>query len=76
MMKSGAEVLVAGVRVDEVVLVVPFPLPFPFPVPVPLGACLCFVAAFFFDIPAAGALAGALLPGAFLTGIFLLLAIA
>jgi hypothetical protein len=62
MMKSGAEVLVAGVRVDQVALVVPFPFPFPRPG----RTCLCFVAAFLFDIPDADALADAFLAGNFL----------
>lgn len=54
-MKSGAEVLPAGVRVDEEV----------FPSPLPVGACFCFVAAFFFEIPDVGVLAGAFLAGVF-----------
>jgi hypothetical protein len=67
-MKSGAEVLVADVRKEEA-LVVPFP--FPLPLPFPVGACVGFVAAFFFDTPDVGVLAGA-----FLTGVFLVFAIA
>jgi hypothetical protein len=72
-MKSGAKVLVAGVRVVEEALVVSFalPFPFPFPFPLPIRACLSFVAAFFFDTAAVG-----LLPGSFLAGIFLVLAMA
>jgi hypothetical protein len=68
-MKSGAKVLVAGVRVVEEVLVVSFALPFPFPLPV--GACLSFAAAFFFDTAVVG-----LLAGSFLAGVFLVLAMA
>ena len=64
-MKSGAEVLVASVRVVGEVLVVPFPFPFLFP----FGVFLSFVATFFFDIPDVGVLAGA-----FLAGVFLVLA--
>jgi hypothetical protein len=67
MMKSGAEVLTAAVSVEKEVLVVPFP--FPPPLPLPIGACLSFVATFFFDTPDFGGLAGA-----FLAGVFLVLA--
>jgi hypothetical protein len=66
--KSGAEVLVAfvRVRVEEEALVAPFPFP------LPGSACLCFVAAFFFfDTADVDALAGA-----FLAGVFLVLAMA
>ena len=63
-MKSGAELLVAGVRVEEVLVV-----PFPFPLPVRLF--LCFVGPFFFDTPDTGVLADA-----FLAGVFLVLAMA
>ena len=58
----------AGVRVEEEVFVVPFPFPFPV---LCLEACLCLIAAFFFDIPDVGILAGA-----FLAGVFLVLAMA
>jgi hypothetical protein len=67
-MKSGAEVLVAfvRVRVEKEALVVPFPFP------LPGRACLCFVvAAFFFDTADVDVLAGA-----FLAGVFLVLAMA
>jgi hypothetical protein len=70
-MKSGAKVLVAGVRVVEEGLVVSFALPFPFPFPLPVRACLPFVATFFFDTAAVG-----LLAGSFLAGVFLVLAMA
>ena len=61
-MKSGAEELVAGVRVDEADLVVLDP----FPGLLPFGACFGFVAAFFFDILDACILADASLSGTFL----------
>jgi len=57
----------ADVREEEEVLVVPLPFPFPLLV----GACLCVVAALFFDTPDVGVLAGD-----FLTGVFLVLAMA
>lgn len=61
-MKSGADVLTAEVRVEKAVLVVSLFFPFP----LPAGTFLCFVAAFFFATPDAGALAGAFLVAALL----------
>jgi hypothetical protein len=60
-MKSGAEVLLAGVRVEGKLLIAPFLFP------LPVGAGLCFVGAFFFDTPAVGVLAGAFLARVFLS---------
>jgi hypothetical protein len=68
-MKSGAEVLVAAVRVTGEALRVPFlfPLSIPLNFPLPAGACLAFIAVFFFfDTPDVGDLAAAFLAGAFL----------
>ena len=68
-MKSGAEVLVAAVRVMGKALRVPFlfPLSLPPNFPLPAGACLGLIAAFFFfDTPDFGVLAVAFRAGAFL----------
>lgn len=64
-MKSGAEVLVAAVRVTGETLRAP--LSFPPNFPLPTGVFLGFIAVFFFfDTPDAGDLAAAFLAGAFL----------
>jgi hypothetical protein len=68
-MKSGAEVLVAAVRITGEDLRVPFFFPFSLPPNFPLlaEADLGFIAAFFFfDTPDVGDLAAAFLDSAFL----------
>jgi hypothetical protein len=64
MMKSGAEVLVAGVRLtaEEAILIIPFF----FPRPLPVGADPYVVAAFLFDTPDVCVLACVFLVGVFL----------
>lgn len=58
-MKSGAEVLVVGVKVEEALVV-----PFPFTPPGRSG--LCFVVVFFFATPDVGILADGFLARVFL----------